>query len=94
MDEDTKTEQGSMYNEPEVFIPEEKMNEFREELRKVINKCSVEQYCNTPDFVLADVLASSFEMYCLAKTTSVRYVGGACIYNMRDININTNNKEN
>ena len=91
MNEDTEVDQASIHIEPEEFIPEEKMDEFREDLRKVINKNSLEQYCNTPDFLLAEMLASSFENYCFTLTMTVRYVGEDRIYHMRNININ--NKE-
>lgn len=39
------------------------MRGFREELEKLINKYSLEQYSNTPDYILADILTQAFETW-------------------------------
>ncbi len=40
---------------------------FKNELADLINKHSLEQYCNTPDFMIADYLVRCFNIYCDIK---------------------------
>ena len=69
MEEDTTT----MLLGPEDYIPEEKLIEFAQELRKVINKHGLQQYCNTPDFILAETLVGYFEVHCLSARMADKY---------------------
>ena len=40
-----------------------KMEEFAKELEELINKHSIENFSNTPDFILADYLMNCLEAY-------------------------------
>jgi len=42
---------------------DEKINKFREELRKIINQLSMENRSDTPDFILADYLTNCLLNY-------------------------------
>lgn len=47
-------------------IKEQKMNKFRKELETLINKHSMENGSNTPDFILAEYLESCLKAFDLA----------------------------
>lgn len=40
-----------------------KMETFRDALQKVINQCSQENGCNTPDFILAEYLEDCLKAF-------------------------------
>lgn len=46
-----------------LFERQEKINEFRVELEKLINRLSLEQHSNTPDYVIADHLVRCLHNY-------------------------------
>ena len=48
-------------NEVEVAGPRNNMNEFRNELRHIINCHSIENYCNMPDYLLAEMICDFIE---------------------------------
>ena len=56
-----------MDNQPSDTAEELSVVTFRKELTDLINKHSLEQYCNTPDFILADYLVACFNNYCNVK---------------------------
>ena len=56
-----------------AFRSEEELIELEEELRKIINKHSLEQYCNTPDFILARMLVGFYEVHCLSARLADKY---------------------
>lgn len=46
------------------------VNNFRKDLTDLINRYSLEQLCNTPDFMLSDYLVSCFNNYCDIKNST------------------------
>lgn len=44
-----------------------KLSSFQFELASLLNKHSLENYCNTPDFIIAEYLTECFKNYCKTK---------------------------
>lgn len=51
------------------------MKTFRQELEELVNRHSMEQYSNTPDFVLAEYLLRQLEVFDLAVRERERWYG-------------------
>lgn len=51
---------------------------FRKELETLINKCSMENGSNTPDFILADYLVSCLENFNAIMTARDKWHGYGC----------------
>ena len=47
--------------------PKQLRKTFRQDLTSLINEHSLEQHCNTPDYILADYLINCFNNYCNIK---------------------------
>lgn len=54
---------------------EEKFNKFQKEIEDVVNRNSMEKYCNLPDFVIANYLVHSFTGLCATITEGKRLKG-------------------
>ena len=53
----------------------EAREKFRKELRDLINKYGLDEECNTPDHILADLLLSAYDGYALHVTRRDEAVG-------------------
>ena len=53
----------------------EAREEFRKQLRDLINKYGLDEECNTPDHILADLLLSAYDGYALHVTRRDEAVG-------------------
>lgn len=46
---------------------------FQEDLRAIINKHSLDNACNTPDFILAEMIAGQIEAYRKAVAANISW---------------------
>lgn len=53
----------------------ETREEFREELKKLINKYGMEKACDTPDYILADLLMGAYDNYSMHVTRRDNWFG-------------------
>lgn len=66
-------EEAQMDSQPEV--EERPVVTFRKELTDLINSYSLEQYCNTPDYIIAEYLVNQFNIYCNTKNDTEAWHG-------------------
>ncbi len=52
-----------------------KRDDFKKELESVINRHSMENFSNTPDFILADYLMDCLDAFCKTANTRERWYG-------------------
>ena len=56
-------------------IPSENIENFRKDLTALINKYGLENACDTPDYILADMLISFYDAYSLQITRRDKWFG-------------------
>lgn len=61
-------------------MPEGKLHpEFQDELRKLLNRHSLDNACETPDFILAGILTEHLEAYRKGVQANIRWHGSTAI---------------
>jgi len=72
---------GEEINQEAVDAPKTKSHQvvaedFEFEIRKAINKQSMENYLDMPDFIISEIMCSAFWAAVKAKQENVRYLAG------------------
>lgn len=51
----------------------ERLEKFREDIRSSVNRHSLENLCDVPDFIIADFLMRSFNAFVVAQCTAAEW---------------------